>query len=101
MVVRFPFNFLYVLQVEMSGLTGKIKFDQHGVRTEFTLQIVELKKHGLEKVSEEVKILPQIMNHISTIRLAPGMTTLVFTSPGILQKLIQKLWKVFKTKPWW
>ena len=101
MVVRFPFNFLYVLQVEMSGLTGKIKFDQHGVRTEFTLQIVELKKHGLEKVSEEVKILPEIMNHISTLRLAPGMTTLVFTSQGILQKLIQKLWKVFKTKPWW
>ena len=37
-------------QVEMEGLTGRIKFDQNGLRTEFELQIVELKKHGLEKV---------------------------------------------------
>ena len=37
-------------QVELEGLTGKIKFDQQGLRTEFTLQIVELKKHGLENV---------------------------------------------------
>ena len=34
----------------MEGLTGNIKFDEWGLRTEFELQIVELKKHGLEKV---------------------------------------------------
>jgi hypothetical protein len=39
----------------MEGLTGKIKFDQQGLRTEFTLQILELKKHGLEKVKTESK----------------------------------------------
>ena len=36
--------------VEMKGLTGKVKFDKHGMRTNFTLDIVELKRHGLEKV---------------------------------------------------
>ena len=45
----------------MKGLTGRIKFDQHGLRTDFTLEIVELKKDGLLKVgtynesTEEVK----------------------------------------------
>ena len=37
-------------QVEMTGLTGKIKFDQHGIRSDFILEIVELKKDGLIKV---------------------------------------------------
>ena len=35
----------------MQGLTGVVKFDVKGLRTEFELEIVELKKHGLEKVS--------------------------------------------------
>lgn len=34
----------------MKGLTGTIKFDQHGLRSDFTLEIVELKKDGLMKV---------------------------------------------------
>jgi hypothetical protein len=37
-------------QVEMRGLTGVIKFDQHGLRSNFELEIVELKKDGLVKV---------------------------------------------------
>ena len=36
--------------VKMDGLTGKVKFDKSGLRTDFTLDIVELKRHGLEKV---------------------------------------------------
>ena len=36
--------------VEINGLTGKVKFDKHGIRTDFTLDIVELKRQGLEKV---------------------------------------------------
>ena len=44
-----PTSMLY-LQVEMKGLTGTIKFDQHGLRTDFTLEVVELKKDGLVKV---------------------------------------------------
>ena len=34
----------------MDGLTGKIKFDSQGLRTDFQLEIVELKKDGLQKV---------------------------------------------------
>ena len=34
----------------MKGLTGTIKFDQHGLRSDFTLEIVELKKDGLMQV---------------------------------------------------
>ena len=35
----------------MQGLTGVVKFDEKGKRTEFELDIVELKKHCVEKVS--------------------------------------------------
>ena len=34
----------------MDGLTGRIKFDSRGLRTDFQLEIVELKKSGLQKV---------------------------------------------------
>ena len=36
--------------VEIHGLTGLVKFDQYGLRTDFSLDIVELHKSGLEKV---------------------------------------------------
>ena len=34
----------------MDGLSGKIKFDAAGFRSDFQLEIVELKKEGLVKV---------------------------------------------------
>ncbi len=37
-------------KVELDGLTGRIKFDQQGLRTGFYLQIIELKKSGLQQV---------------------------------------------------
>ena len=40
----------------MSGLTGKINFDSRGFRTDFDLDIVELKKEGLVKVNIGKKI---------------------------------------------
>ena len=36
--------------VEIKGLTGLIKFDQWGIRNEFVLDLVELRRGGLEKV---------------------------------------------------
>lgn len=36
----------------MKGLTGTIKFDQRGLRTDFQLEIIELKKDGLVMVGE-------------------------------------------------
>jgi hypothetical protein len=40
----------YMKWLEMEGLTGRIRFDSLGRRTDFELEIVELKKSGLEKV---------------------------------------------------
>ena len=40
----------YMKLVEIHGLTGLVKFDQYGLRTDFSLDIVELHKSGLEKV---------------------------------------------------
>ena len=40
----------YMKMMEIRGLTGLVKFDQYGLRTDFTLDIVELHKSGLEKV---------------------------------------------------
>ena len=34
----------------MEGLTGPIKFDARGFRTDFSLDIIELKQEGLVKV---------------------------------------------------
>ncbi len=34
----------------MEGLTGKVNFDQEGFRSNFMLDIVELRKEGLTKV---------------------------------------------------
>jgi hypothetical protein len=31
----------------MEGLTGRIKFDSRGFRSDFDLEIIELKKEGL------------------------------------------------------
>ena len=40
----------------MEGLSGKIKFDGAGFRSDFQLDIVELKREGLVQVSIGKKI---------------------------------------------
>ena len=42
------------VQIEMNGLTGKIKFDQRGQRSDFELDIIELKRDGLTRVIKPV-----------------------------------------------
>jgi hypothetical protein len=42
------------VQVEMEGLTGKVSFDAEGFRSNFLLDIVELRKEGLTKVKNKV-----------------------------------------------
>lgn len=37
-------------QVEIDGLTGLVKFDEEGFRSDFEIDILELMSHGLEKV---------------------------------------------------
>ena len=46
----------------MDGLTGKVKFDSQGKRTDFELEIVELKKDGLQKVCKIFKIIKFLVN---------------------------------------
>ena len=38
--------------MELEGLTGRIKFDQFGLRTDFELEVVELTKKGLHSVND-------------------------------------------------
>ena len=40
----------YMKMADINGITGRVKFDENGERTDFELEIVELKKHGLDKV---------------------------------------------------
>ena len=47
----------YMKMADINGLTGRIKFDENGLRTDFELEIVELKKHGLEKVSHLTSLI--------------------------------------------
>lgn len=44
------FKVLFLLQVTMKGLTGEIKFDQEGFRTNFNLYIMELVEEGSQQV---------------------------------------------------
>lgn len=61
--------------MEIEGLTGRIKFDQQGVRTEFELEIVELKKHGLEKV--EIRKALKYLTYDASFRSDHGVISSV------------------------
>ena len=75
----------YMKLVEMDGLTGKVKFDERGLRTDFTLEIVELKRHGLEKVGswqdkDGIKFSRNFMKTYSEIVESLQNKTLVVTT---------------------
>ena len=44
----------------MDGLTGPIKFDARGFRTDFNMDIIELKQEGLVKVGFKFNWLMQM-----------------------------------------
>ncbi|XP_045449718.1 glutamate receptor ionotropic, kainate 2-like [Melitaea cinxia] len=59
----------YVRTTEVDGLTGTIKFDNEGVRSEIEVDVLEVMAHGLEKVgtwttedgfTESRKVIPAI-----------------------------------------
>lgn len=60
----------------MNGLTGKIKFDQKGQRTDFELDIIELKRDGLTKVRNYI-LIPSWFSSLSSFRLALGLKNVV------------------------
>ena len=75
----------YIKLLEMDGLTGKVKFDKSGLRTDFTLEIMELKRHGLDKVGtwndkEGIKFSRYFMKTYSEIVESLQNKTLVVTT---------------------
>ncbi|XP_059057484.1 glutamate receptor ionotropic, kainate 3-like isoform X2 [Achroia grisella] len=40
----------YIKAIEINGLTGVVRFDEDGFRSDFEVDIIELQPHGLEKV---------------------------------------------------
>ena len=44
------YNWRTLLQMELDGLTGPIKFDSQGLRTNFHLNLIELQSDGLNAV---------------------------------------------------
>lgn len=36
----------------MNGLTGEVKFDYEGLRSDFTLDVIELSMSGMQKIGE-------------------------------------------------
>ena len=108
----------YMKLVEMDGLTGKVKFDQRGLRTDFTLEIVELKRQGLTKVgswhdqhgfkflnhlaesrSELVESLENKTLVVTTIKVSSELSALflcfVICSRPLMQCLLNRL------RSWW
>jgi len=47
----------FVVQVQLEGLTGPIQFDARGFRTDFSLDIIELKNEGLVKVVLVIEVI--------------------------------------------
>lgn len=43
----FTITIIHIFQKEFKGLTGKIKFDQEGFRTDIELELVDLTQNGL------------------------------------------------------
>ena len=57
-----------MLQVEMKGLSGQIKFDTSGARNEFKLDVVELVTNGLTPIGTwDPENGAQIQNYIENL----------------------------------
>jgi ABC-type branched-subunit amino acid transport system substrate-binding protein len=41
---------LILFQFEANGITGKIKFDENGLRTDVSFEVVDLAANGVNKV---------------------------------------------------
>ena len=66
----------YMKMADINGLTGRIKFDENGHRQDFELEIVELKKHGLDKVG-----VFRCDQHLNNIQTPVTMTLVVVIFP--------------------
>ena len=81
----------------MEGLSGKIKFDGAGFRSDFQLDIVELKREGLVQVSSGKKYFKSYKN---ICRSALGTRAMEPISLVTTRKYPTRLWRVFITRLW-
>ena len=66
----------YMKMADINGLTGRIKFDENGLRTDFELEIVELKKHGLDKVDIQTSLpFPYPPNSLEILKETKKITS--------------------------
>jgi len=45
-----PVCFVFFKQFEANGITGKIRFDENGLRTDVSFEVVDLAANGVNKV---------------------------------------------------
>jgi hypothetical protein len=49
-------NFIdFISKFEVNGITGKIKFDENGLRTDVSFEVVDLAADGVQKVGRKTK----------------------------------------------
>jgi hypothetical protein len=47
-------NFIdFISKFEVNGITGKIKFDENGLRTDVSFEVVDLAADGVQKVGRK------------------------------------------------
>lgn len=51
--------------MEFDGLTGIIKFDEDGLRSEFELEVLEIMTHGVVKVCFNILLLLVAHDHLN------------------------------------
>ena len=64
--------------VEFVGLSGPIKFDTLGLRTNFEMDLMELQLDGLVSSDDKASIL----NEKFRLKLEPGTVLITSTLPG-------------------
>lgn len=60
---------MFFIQVELQGLTGRIVFDENGMRTNFTVKILALTTSGLQEVNIFIFYIIMIPHFTSEILL--------------------------------
>lgn len=75
----------YMKMVELDGLTGKIKFDSFGRRSDFDLELVELTKDGLAQIGtwdtkNRINITKTPLQEMEQVSTNLANTTLVVTT---------------------
>ena len=53
-IIFFILLHIFRYQFEANGITGKIKFDENGLRTDISFEVVDLAPDGIQKVCKDI-----------------------------------------------